>query len=89
MLSRLDSRELTEWYADYLAEPWSERRADVRAAIIAQILAEINRDRKRRPTPYRLDELMAVPPIETKKKAMPWQAMKMMLKAVSKTIKGK
>ena len=88
-MSRLDSRELTEWYADYLTEPWSERRADIRAAIIAQILAEINRDRKRRPRPYRLDEFMAVPPPEQKKKAMPWQAMKMMLKAVSKTIKGK
>ena len=89
MLSQLDSRELTEWYADYLTEPWSERRADVRCGIIAQILAETNRDRKRRPMPYRLDEFMAVLPAKTEKKSMPWKAMKAMLKAVSKTIKGK
>jgi hypothetical protein len=70
-------------------EPWSERRADVRSAIIAQILAETNRDRKRRPRPFRLDEFLAVPPYKPKKKGMPWKAMKMMLKAVSKTIRSK
>lgn len=80
---------MTDWYVYYVIEPWGQRRADVRSAIIAQILAETNRDRKRRPYPYRLDEFMAVPPETRKKKSMPWQAMKMMLKAVSNTIKGK
>jgi len=89
MLSRLDSRELTEWYADYLIEPWSERRADVRSALIAQILAEVNRDRKRRAQPYKLDDFMAVPPELPKRKVMHWKTMKAMLKAMSGTIKRK
>jgi len=35
MLARMDSREIAEWQAFYNLDPFGERRADLRAGIIA------------------------------------------------------
>jgi len=47
-LSRIDSRELSEWTAYYLIEPFGERRADLRQAITSMVIANTNRSKKQR-----------------------------------------
>jgi hypothetical protein len=46
---RMPRRELTEWMAYYQMEPFGERRADVRSAIVAAILANANREKDQKP----------------------------------------
>jgi len=38
LLSRIDSKELTEWMAWYSVEPFGEARADLRSAIVACVI---------------------------------------------------
>lgn len=47
LLSRISSRELSEWMAYYDLEPFGEERADLRAGIIASVTANANRDAKK------------------------------------------
>jgi hypothetical protein len=39
-------------------EPFGEERADVRAGIIASVIANVNRDRKKRPEPFSVQDFM-------------------------------
>jgi len=39
LLQRVDSRELSEWFAFNLIDPFTEDRADKRSAIIARVVA--------------------------------------------------
>jgi hypothetical protein len=39
MLERVDAAEIAELAADYLQEPWGERRADLGHAIVASVMA--------------------------------------------------
>lgn len=50
--------ELTEWAEYYAIEPFGEWRADVRTALLASMQANLNRDEKKRPEPYGLDDFM-------------------------------
>lgn len=43
LLCRIDSRELTEWMAYAMIEPFGEDRADLRAGIIASTFANVHR----------------------------------------------
>ena len=52
MLREIDSAELTEWQAYYALEPFGELVADQRHGIATAVLANVNRDPKRRPQPY-------------------------------------
>lgn len=45
-----------EWEAYQRLEPFGEERADLRAGVIAAVIAEVNRDRKKRKKPYRADD---------------------------------
>jgi len=44
--------------AFYRIDPWGEWRADVRSALLASLVANANRDPKRKATPYRLEDFM-------------------------------
>ena len=56
LLSRCSSQELTEWQAYYNIEPFGEYRADIRSAIIACVLANVNRGKN---TPaFKVDDFM-------------------------------
>lgn len=46
-MRRLSARELVEYEELYRLDPWGEERADLRSAIIAATLANINRDPKK------------------------------------------
>lgn len=54
----ISAEELSEWIALYRLEPWGEERADMRAALIASIIANANRDPKKRPQPYTIKDFM-------------------------------
>ena len=72
MLSRMDSRELAEWAAYYSVEPFGEERDDLRAGIVASVIANVNRGKSSKAyspqdfMPYakkernELDEVMAL-----------------------------
>lgn len=49
-------------------EPFGEQRADLRMAILAALLANIHRDKKRRSDPYKAHEFMPFPENEQETK---------------------
>lgn len=58
LLARVSSRELSEWIAYSNLEPWGEKRADLRAGIVASTVANTARDRKKRGKPFSPAEFM-------------------------------
>jgi hypothetical protein len=58
LLSEISSEELTEWMAYAELEPFGEERADLRSATVAAVIANANRDRKKRPQPYKVSDFM-------------------------------
>ena len=58
LLDSISYSELISWGAYYRVEPWGEWRADVRSAQIATILANVNRDQKKKPEPYTIKDMM-------------------------------
>lgn len=53
LLERISSRELTEWQAfEQLEGPIGPVRDDLRAAIPASVIANVNRDTKKRRKPF-------------------------------------
>lgn len=58
LLNRISSRELVEWQAFGLLEPFGEHRADLRSGIIASTIANANRDAEKHPEPYKPQEFM-------------------------------
>lgn len=45
---RMSSAELTEWMAFFGLEPWGTEVEDWRAAMVASVIANVNRDPKKR-----------------------------------------
>lgn len=58
LLARLSSRQISEWMAYYTLDPFGEERADLRAAMICALLANINRDPEKKREPYTAEEFM-------------------------------
>ena len=58
LLSRISSRELTEWMAFFSLEPWGSEVEDWRAGLIASTIANVNRDPKKRRKPYEPSDFM-------------------------------
>jgi hypothetical protein len=77
--ARFSSREIAEWMAFASLEPFGEERADLRAGIIASVLANIHRDRKRRPEPFSPTDFM--PFVELPKTAPPGSSLDREIKA--------
>lgn len=50
LLDSIDAEELQEWIGHYETDPWDEQRADLRAGVIASVIANVN-SRKRRFSP--------------------------------------
>lgn len=56
LLTRIDSRELTEWMAFFELEPWGSEIEDHRFGVVASTIANVNRDPKRRARSYEPDD---------------------------------
>lgn len=55
---RVSSREFAEWMAYYRLEPFGELRHDLQSAIIASVIANVNRNPKKHAKPFKVDEFM-------------------------------
>src|SRR5690554_3321002 len=58
MLTRMDSRELTEWAAFFALEPWGTETEDWRAGLVSASIANANRDPRDTPQPYQPRDFM-------------------------------
>lgn len=54
----MSSKEFAEWMAYAQIEPFGDERADLRMAILASLIANVNRDPKKRSTPYEVSDFM-------------------------------
>lgn len=79
MLTKIDSKELTEWMAYYNLEPFGEGRADVRQAITSCVVANAFSKQT-----HRVDDFIPQFKQPKRKDAMDWQVMKGMLQGVAK-----
>lgn len=52
MLAEMRPHHLGEWLALYRIDPWGEWRDDLRSGIVASVIANVNRDAKRKPEPF-------------------------------------
>ena len=50
--TRMTSAEFAEWMAFDRIDPFGEARGDVRSGVLAALIANIHRDRKKRAEPY-------------------------------------
>lgn len=77
MLREMTARELAEWQAFALAEPFGEDREDARFGSIVQILANINR--KKHSRAYQLRECVVSPgdAFASASAKQDWRQMKM------------
>lgn len=79
MLRRIPATQLLEWMHYDAIDPFGQWRADYRAAEIVTMLANINRDGKKKPQPYKTSDFLVQfgEPIEgEKKKKQTWQEQK-------------
>lgn len=58
LLGELSLRELGLWAALWRIDPWDEARADLRSGITSYVIAETNRDSKKKSTPYKPSDFM-------------------------------
>ena len=58
MLRVITARQLREWMAYGELEPFGEERADYRTASIVQMLANINRDPKKHPDGFKIEDFL-------------------------------
>lgn len=58
LLSRMSSRELSEWMAFFSLEPWGAEVEDWRFGMLASVVANANRDPKKKRKPYEPQDFM-------------------------------
>jgi hypothetical protein len=58
LLRSLSYRELRQWAEYYQLEPFGEWRADVRVAQLCAVIANANRDPKRRKKPFEIEDFL-------------------------------
>lgn len=49
---RMPYREYLDWVALWHIEPWGDARGDMNAAMVASLLANVHRDKKKRVKPF-------------------------------------
>ena len=54
----ISSLEFTEWQAFYSIEPFGDLVADQRHGVATSLIANVNRDSKTRPAPYRAEDFI-------------------------------
>lgn len=76
MLRRMSCRQLMEWQAFDILEPFGPERADLRSGAILNVLMNAHRDVKKQRKPFTLAECVPMfGDSERPKKRMTWQQM--------------
>ena len=57
-MREIDSEEFSWWLAYSRIEPFGHEREDMGAAMVSSVLANVNRDSKKRPTPFTVKDFM-------------------------------
>ena len=85
MLRRITAQQLIEWMQYDIIEPFGEWRADWRSAEIVTMLANVNRDSKKKKEPYKTTDFLTKfgEPVEEERK--PKQTVKQQV-AIAKLI---
>ena len=87
LLARISSRELSEWLAFYKVEPFGEKRADLRAAVVAAAVANTARDPKKRKKPFTPADFM--PRFERKRERQSWEEQLRMVEMFNVALGGR
>jgi len=58
MLSEMTPQQFIDWRAYSIIEPFADVRSDVHAAMIVKALWDINRDTKKHPHPFKLEDFL-------------------------------
>lgn len=82
LLSRVSSRELSEWRAYYGLEPFGEDRADLRAGIVASTMANVFR--KSGTNPYKAQDFMP----KFGKEKQDWREQLELVKSINAALGG-
>lgn len=86
MGQRLSALEFEEWLAYNAIDPIGLERADAAAGIVASVIANVNRDPKKKPDPFTAADFM--PRYDRKRSDVPpeskWQQQKAAFKALMK-----
>ncbi len=77
-LKMFTARQFFEWQAYEQIDPWGERRQDYRIASLGALIANVNRDSKKRPEPYTIEDFL-LKFGEPEKKQQTWQEQEMIL----------
>lgn len=85
---RLTEEEFGEWLAYDSISPIGGNRIDILAAQICSVIANVNRNQKKKPSPYTIKDFLLFQEKEEKKKQTPEEALSI-LKAVARTQKRK
>lgn len=67
-MRHISSAEFTEWQAFYQIEPFGPEADSWRSAMLASILANVNRDPKKKREPYTIDDFMPGVPMTIEEK---------------------
>lgn len=92
MLREMTSVQLQEWMVFAELEPFDEERNDSRVGMILHALFNINRDRKKKPKPFTLEECTPkfgdCPDAKGSKSSgkRDWRWMKMMAQGLAQTL---
>jgi len=89
LLARISSRELSEWMAYERLEPFGERRADLRSAIVASTVANTARDEKKRNRPFKPEEFMPEFKREEEEEIEPWRRQLQVVEAMNAALGGR
>lgn len=54
----MSARLFTDWMQFAALEPFGDNRADYHAALIAMVIANVNRDSKRKPQPFKINDFL-------------------------------
>lgn len=58
LLASMGSWRLSEWMAYYRLEPFGSKRDEIHAALIASVIANVNRDKDKKPFPYTIEDFL-------------------------------
>jgi hypothetical protein len=83
MLDGMNIRQFREWYAYAELEPFGDERADYRSAQICAMIANANRDRKRKPTPYKVEEFLLKFGGRQTREKKDWRSMKLDMERIA------
>jgi hypothetical protein len=83
LLNELSGRQLREWEVYYHTKPFGSQLGFYQSGIIASVLANVNRDSKKSPTPFKAEDFMPMAYRMDKPKKQGVELMKALLDGIS------